>query len=103
MITSIIARVHQHQHGLPNPSINWDSAALTESWARFKQHSDLMFSGPMSDKTGGHKVSYHLLWVGERGRDIHSTLTFRPAQAEVAATDTEPAIPADPGEDPNNY
>ena len=88
--------------GLPNPSINWDLPALSETWAKFRQHCDLMFAGPLADKQDGQKVCYLLLWVGERGRDIHSTFKFAEAQAAVAAANGAPAIPAVPAENQND-
>jgi hypothetical protein len=86
--------------GLPNPSMNWESPALTETWDKFKQHCNLMFDGPLSEKNQRQRVSYLLLWVGERGRDIYSTFKFAPARDAVAATDTQPSILAVPAEDP---
>ena len=55
------------------PRINWDSSVLTEEWRKFKQHAQLMFSGPLKKKTESEKVSYLLIWVGEAGRDIYNT------------------------------
>ena len=78
--------------GIHPPQMNWDSPAMAECWTKFKQHADLMFEGPLSDKTEAQKVSYLLLWVGEKGRDIFLTFTFAPG---VAATADAPAIPAE--------
>ena len=74
--------------GLPHPTINWESPALKEAWTKFEQHARLMFAGPLSDKTQPQRVSYLLLWVGEKGRDIFSTFNFAPAVPAV------PAVPA---------
>ena len=65
---------------------------MAECWAKFKQHADLMFEGPISDKTDAQKICYLLLWVGEKGRDIFSIFMFAPG---VAATVDAPAIPAE--------
>ena len=61
-----------------------------------------MFTGPLSDKTPLQQVSYLLLWVGERGRDIYSTFTFAPGQPAVPAANAAAAIPAVPAEDRND-
>ena len=74
--------------GLPHPTMNWESPALKEAWTKFEQHARLMVVGPLSDKTQPQQVSYILLWVGEKGRDIFSTFNF--AQAVPAV----PAVPA---------
>ena len=55
------------------PRINWESNNLVETWKRFKQHAELMFSGPLKDKSEAEKCSYLLIWVGEKGRDIFNT------------------------------
>ena len=34
-----------------------------------------MFSGPLLSKSEAEKVSYLLIWVGEKGRDIHNTFS----------------------------
>ena len=39
------------------------------------RHTALMFSGPLKAKTEEEKVSYLLLWVGDKGRDIRHTWT----------------------------
>ena len=74
--------------GLPHPTMNWESPALKEAWTKFEQHARLMFAGPLSDKTQPQRVSYLLLWVSEKGRDIFSTFNFAPAVPAV------PAVPA---------
>ena len=51
-----------------------------------------MSEGPLNGKTEAQKISYLLLWVGEKGRDIFSTFTSAPG---VAATADAPAIPAE--------
>ena len=39
------------------------------------RNTALMFSGPLKAKTEEEKVSYLLLWVGDKGRDIRHTWT----------------------------
>ena len=36
----------------PAPSINWSSLNLKSEWRKFKRHCELMFSGPLSGKSG---------------------------------------------------
>jgi len=59
--------------GLPNPHMNWESANLPDSWDKFERHCRLMFEGPLKGKKGKEQCAYILLWVGERGRTIHSS------------------------------
>ena len=91
-----------HGIGLPHPSMNWDAPCLTDTWNKFEQHVNLMFSGPLSDKTQAQQVSYLLLWVGEKGRDIHSTFTFAPGRPAVPATEDVAALPVIPAENRND-
>ena len=57
--------------------MNWDSSNLPDAWKKFRQHAELMFSGPLNEKSEEEKCSYLLIWVGEKGRarDIHNTWT----------------------------
>ena len=59
--------------GLQHPHMNWETGNLTENWKRFKQHAELMFSGPYSEKSEEEKCSYLLIWVGEKGRDVYNS------------------------------
>ena len=82
-----------------HPTFDWDSPALKETWAKFEQCARLMFVGSLSDKTEVQKVSYLLLWIGEKGRDICLTFHYAPGRVAVAATNDVPAAPASPAED----
>ena len=59
--------------GITPPSMRWDDTNLPEQWEKFMRHTALMFSGPLKAKTEEEKVSYLLLWVGDKGRDIRHT------------------------------
>ena len=61
--------------GITPPSFNWDDTNLPEQWQKFKRHVELVFSGPLKSKTEEEKVSYLLLWMGDKGRDVHATWT----------------------------
>ena len=57
------------------PHMNWDSSNLPDAWKKFRQHAELMFSGPLNEKSEEEKCSYLLIWVGETGGDIYNTWT----------------------------
>ena len=50
-----------------------DDTNLPEQWEKFMRHTALMFTGPFKSKTEEEKVSYLLLWVGDKGRDVCHT------------------------------
>ena len=56
--------------GLQCPQMDWEAENLPERWKRFRQHVELMFSGPLSSKKEEEKCSYLLIWCGKKGRDI---------------------------------
>lgn len=62
--------------GVPTPVMNWDSANLLETFKKFRQHVELIFLGALKDKEEEVKVTYLLLWIGEKGREIYNTLTL---------------------------
>ena len=59
--------------GVQSPQMDWDAENLPERWKRFRQHMELMFSGPLAAKKEEEKYSYLLIWCGEKGRDIPNT------------------------------
>ena len=59
--------------GIQAPRMDWNSSNLPEAFDKFERHVKLMFSGPLKNKSEEEHVSYFLLWIGDRGRDIHST------------------------------
>ncbi|MES9883587.1 MAG: RNase H-like domain-containing protein [Sedimenticola sp.] len=61
--------------GIPPPVMKWEDTNLSDAWGKFEQHVKLIFSGPLKSKSEEEQVSYLLLWVGDKGRDIHSTWT----------------------------
>lgn len=70
-------------NGVPSPRINWDSLDLPGEWKKFRQHAELMFSGPLKKKGEDEKCSYLLLWSGEKGRDIFNTWTLTAEEDKV--------------------
>lgn len=73
-------------YGVPAPRMDWDSSNLPDAWRRFKQHVELMFSGPLKDKSEEQKCSFLLLWIGDKGRDISNTWNLTEDEAKVLQT-----------------
>ena len=57
---------------VPQPRMDWESGNIPEAWKKFKQHLQLMFKGPLKEKSEEEKWAYLLLWVGENGRDVYN-------------------------------
>lgn len=72
--------------GVPAPRMDWQSTNLPDAWRKFKQHVELMFSGPFRHKDEMEKCSYLLLWIGEKGRDIYNTWTLTEDEAKLLKT-----------------
>ncbi|KAL0968110.1 hypothetical protein UPYG_G00262530 [Umbra pygmaea] len=68
------------------PKMDWDSTNLPEAWRRFKQHAELVFSGPLREKREQDKCSYLLLWIGEKGRDVFNTWSLTEEDAKKLNT-----------------
>jgi hypothetical protein len=66
--------------GTPILSIDWSSLNLKSIWKRFRQNCKFMFSILLVEKSEAVKCSYLLIWVGEKGWDIHSTWALTDAQ-----------------------
>lgn len=66
--------------GVPTPKMDWDSTNLADTWRRFKQHTELMFTGPLKEKNEQEKCSFLLLWIGDKGRDVSNTWTLTEAK-----------------------
>ena len=47
--------------------MDWDAPDPITAFARFKQKCQLMLSSVLKDTNGEEKVSYILLWSGEKG------------------------------------
>ena len=59
-----------------SPQMNWDAPDPITAFARFKQKCQLMFSSVLKDADDEEKVSYILLWSGEKGLHIYNSWTF---------------------------
>ncbi len=55
------------------------------AWKKFESHVSLMFEGPLSGKSAKVKCSYLLLWLGDVGREIHSTWDLADNEANDVA------------------
>ena len=53
------------------PNLNREFDNLPEAFRSFKQYCCLIFDGPFSKKPEKERVTYLLLWIGRRGRDIY--------------------------------
>ena len=61
--------------GIVPPSMRWDDTNLPEAFEKFVRHANLVFIGPLADKPEKEKLSYLLLWLGDKGRDIRHSWT----------------------------
>ena len=61
-------------NGVPPPSMDWNSTNLPEAWRQFYEHAELIFKGPLKGKGDDVQITYLLLWIGKKGRDIYKTL-----------------------------
>ena len=39
-----------HFSGVPSPRMDWESKNLPDAWRKYKQHVELMFTGPLKDR-----------------------------------------------------
>ena len=59
--------------GVDVPKMQRIGDNLRENWRHFKQHAELMFSGPLKSHSEAEKCNYLLIWSGQKGRDIFNT------------------------------
>ena len=52
--------------GVQSPQMDWDTDNLSERWKRFRQHVELMFSGPLAAKKEEEKCTYLLILSDEK-------------------------------------
>ena len=57
------------------PKIDLESMNLPEQWKKFHWHVEYIFKGPIHEKDEEIKVTYLLLRIGDKGREISNTLT----------------------------
>ena len=62
--------------GINIPSMNWSATDLPTAFREFRQYCELIFSGPLAEKTNKQKVTYLLLWVGQEGLNMYHTWTL---------------------------
>ena len=53
--------------------MDWSSTDLPQAFRKFRALSELIFDGPLSDKSEEVKVKYLLIWTGEEGIELVST------------------------------
>ena len=59
--------------GLSALTMDWASTDVPQAFKKFKTICQLMFDGPLAEKSEAVKVKYLLLWSGEEGIDVSST------------------------------
>ena len=62
-------------------SIYW--AALKRKFRKFVEHWLLFEKTELKDRTQEEKCSHFLLLIGEKGREVHKTLTFTTPEYET--------------------
>ena len=67
------------------PSMNWQAIDLDREWARFKQHCEFTFNGPLAGKSEKEKVNYLMTFIGDKGREVYGTFTWNPAHGNTPA------------------
>lgn len=72
--------------GITPPVMNWDSTNLPTTWEKFERHMNLIFSGPLKEKTEEEKVAFLLIWVGEKGQDISQSWTLEAKERKILET-----------------
>ena len=59
-----------------SPQMNWDTPDPVTVFGKFKQKCQLMFKSVFKDNDDEEKVSYILLWSGEKGFHMYNSWTF---------------------------
>ena len=62
--------------GISVPVMDWSAGDLPAAWRAFRRHVDFIFGGPLKGKSEEEKCNYLMLWVGDVGRNVHSTWTL---------------------------
>ncbi|CAI9734445.1 Hypothetical predicted protein [Octopus vulgaris] len=67
MATPVAVQMNLH------PIMNWDSSDVVEEFKKFKQKAQLAFKSFLKGTTDDEKVSYILLWSGNKGIDLYNS------------------------------
>ena len=67
------------------PSMNWPAIDLDREWARFKQHCEFRFNGPLAAKSEKEKVNYLMTFIGDTGQEVYGTFQWTPANGNTPA------------------
>ena len=65
--------------GIDTPRMNWSAEALPAAFNAFKLYCELIFKGPLAEKSEEQQVTYVLLWVGEEGRRMFNSWSLSAA------------------------
>ncbi|ELU14895.1 hypothetical protein CAPTEDRAFT_210932, partial [Capitella teleta] len=64
------------ENSMQKPSMNWKAENLHREWQRFNKDFSYYCMGPSTPKEEEVKVGYLLLFVGERGHEIHESVSL---------------------------
>ncbi|CAI9715336.1 Hypothetical predicted protein [Octopus vulgaris] len=67
MATPVAVQMNLH------PIMNWDSDDILEAFKKFKQKTQLAFKSFLKGTTNDEKVSYILLWMGNKSLDLFNS------------------------------
>ena len=67
------------------PVMNWETTDLLTEYRWFKQHCNFTFKGPLASKSEVEKVNYLMTYIGDKGRELYTTFTWRPAEGDTHA------------------
>ena len=71
---------------LPVPKLDWESTDAPQAFKKFKDLCELMFEGPLKEKSEEEKCKYLLIWSGEEGRELRSTWNLSADDAKKLAS-----------------
>ena len=71
--------------GLPVPRMDWNAQDLRQALKKFKSLCNLMFSGPLKEKSEEEQVSYLQIWSGEQGIERVQTWNLTEADSKKLA------------------
>ena len=57
------------------PKMDWGAEDIGREFHTFKQKCELTFAVPMKDTSPSDRLTYVLLWVGDKGLDLQNTWT----------------------------
>jgi len=74
------------EFALPVPKLDWNSSDAPHAFRKFKDLCELMFAGPLKDKSEEEHCKYLLIWSGEEGIELKSTWNLTADEAKKLDT-----------------